>query len=313
MPRAAAPRVQNVFGPATVRPIGRRRRHDLAAALLSLPAVATLLVLVFLPAVGVVLVSLTDWRLGEPGLAFVGLGNYAALLSDERFLVSLGNTLIYALIVIPGSMILGLAVALLIEAGRSGRALYQTIHFLPVLSTMASMALAWEALLHPFIGMANAIFGVFGVPPQDWLTDPALVVYTLAVIGIWQHSGFCMVLFIAGLRTIPPELFDAADVDGADGSWDRFVTVVWPLLGPVTVFVTVLTAIRAFQVFDIVAILTRGGPGDSSHVLMYTIYAEGFQYFNTGYASALTVVFLVILMVFTVLHVRLADQRTHYS
>ena len=313
MHRVAAPRLDAVRGPAKVRAGRRGRRHNLAAALLSLPAIATLLALVFVPALGVVLVSLTDWRLGEAGLAFVGLDNYAALLSDDRFLISLGNTLIYALIVIPGSIILGLAVALLIEAGRSGRALYQTIHFLPVLSTMAAMALAWEALLHPFIGMANAVFGAFGVPPQDWLTDPALVIYTLAVIGIWQHSGFCMVLFIAGLRTIPTDLYDAADVDGADGSWDRFATVVWPLLGPVTVFVTVLTAIRAFQVFDIVAILTRGGPGNSSHVLMYTVYAEGFQYFNTGYASALTVVFLAILMVFTVLHVRLADRRTHYS
>lgn len=288
------------------------RRHGGAAALLSLPAVATLLILIFLPALGVVLISLTDWRLGEVGLRFVGLRNYAELLTDALFLVSLVNTLIYVAIVIPGSIALGLIVALLIEAGRSGRALYQTIHFLPVLSTMAAMALSWEALLHPFIGIANAVLGIVGVPPQDWLTDPDLVIYTLATVGIWQHSGFCMVLFVAGLRTIPSELFDAADVDGADGTWDRFATVIWPLLGPVTVFVTVLTAIRAFQVFDIVAILTRGGPGTSSHVLMYTIYTEGFQYFNVSYASALTVIFLLILMAFTILHVRLSDKRVHY-
>ena len=298
---------------ARARPSPGARRQRSAAYLLSVPAVVTLLLLVFLPALGVILISLTDWRVGETSLRFVGLENYVALLTDDLFLVSFGNTLIYVFIVVPGSIALGLVVALLIEAGRSGRALYQTIHFLPVLSTMAAMALAWEALLHPFIGIANAVLGLFGVPPQDWLTDPNLVIYTLATVGVWQHSGFCMILFIAGLRTIPAELFDAADVDGADGPWDRFATVIWPLLGPVTVFVTVLTAIRAFQVFDIVAILTRGGPGTSSHVLMYTIYTEGFQYFNSSYASALTVVFLIILMVFTIAHVRLSDRRTHYS
>jgi multiple sugar transport system permease protein len=277
------------------------------------PAVATLLPLVLIPTIGVFAVSLTDWRLGSRSFSFVGLGNYLALLTNPTFRTAILNTLTYVAIVVPGSIILGLTVALLIEAGRSGRTLYQTIHFLPVLSTMAAMAFAWEAILHPFIGVANAVTGLFGLPAQNWLTDPHLVIYTLAVIGIWQNAGFCMVLFIAALRSIPHELLEAADVDGVTGPWDRFSVLILPMLGPVLLFVSTLTIIRAMQVFDTVAILTSGGPSNASNVLVYSIYQQGVQYLNTAAASAMVVFFVVAVMSFTLSYLRLADRRTHYQ
>lgn len=292
--------------------LSRSRMEAVLGAGLSAPAVAAMFFFIFAPLFVVIVSSFTDWQLGRSKFSFAGLENYAALFRDPLFWLSLGNTLIYVAIVIPVSVGLGLLVALVIEAGRSGRDLYQTIHFLPVLATTAAMALSWEVIFHPIIGVANALLGAFNLPPQQWLNDPGLVIVALAIIGVWQHVGFAMVLFVAGLRVIPPELYDAAEIDGADGVWNRFTTVTWPLLGPVTVFVVVLVAIRAFEVFDIVTVLTRGGPGESSHVILYTIYREGFSYLRTSYAAALTVVFLLILFALTLAQFWLSERKVHY-
>jgi multiple sugar transport system permease protein len=133
------------------------------------------------------------------------------------------------------------------------------------------------------------------------------------VIGIWQMVGLNMVLFMAGLKSIPPDLYEAADVDGADSAWERFRTVTWPMLGPATVFVGVISAIRSFQVFDTVAILTQGGPNKATEVLLHTMYTEGFSFFRTGYASAITVVFLIIVFALTILQAWFSERRVHYS
>jgi multiple sugar transport system permease protein len=132
------------------------------------------------------------------------------------------------------------------------------------------------------------------------------------VIGIWQLLGFNMVLFLAGLSAIPKDLYEAAEIDGAASGIDRFLTITWPLLGPTTMFVIVTTSITAFKVFDTVAVMTRGGPMGSSEVLLYNIYLEGFQYFHTGYAAALTVIFLVFILAFSAFQTFALDRRVHY-
>jgi multiple sugar transport system permease protein len=295
------------------RGIQIRSMSPLVGWVLAAPAAISMAIFIVLPLLAVIVISLSNWQLGQSSFSFTGFANFERLLSDPLFARALGNTILYAAIVIPGSIVLGLAVALLIEGGERSRAIYQTIHFLPVLATIAALALSWEALLNPFIGVANVIVGLFGFPPQNWLSDPRTTIPTLAVIGIWQHFGFCMVLFIAGIRTIPHELYEASSMDGADGFWDRFVTVIWPLLGPVTLFVSILVALRAFEVFDTVAVLTQGGPADSSQVLMYSIFTEAFQFLRTGYAAAITVVFLAILLVLTSAQLLVGERRVHYS
>src|SRR5262249_49696368 len=133
------------------------------------------------------------------------------------------------------------------------------------------------------------------------------------VIGIWQNLGFAMVLFMAGLKSIPQDLYDAAAVDGADSVLDRLRTVTLPLLGPVTMFVVIVEALNAFRVFDTVKILTQGGPAKSSEVLLYTLYTESFEFLRTGYGAAITVVFLAIIVTLTLLQARIMDRRVHYS
>ena len=291
----------------------RRRRDHSTAWLAVTPAVGLLALLLFGPAFAVALFSLTDWQIGSSSLRFLGLDNYRALLADAVFWKALSNTALYVVLVVPGTVLLGLVTALLIEARPALRSFYRAAHFLPVTSTMAAMAIVWGTMLHPTIGLVNRLLAEFGVSGVNWLRDERTVLPALAVVGIWQSFGFAMVLFVAGLKSIPQSLYDAAAIDGADGILDRLRTVTLPMLGPVTMFVVMLTATRAFEVFDIVRVLTQGGPNFASDVLLHRLYTESFDFLRTGYGAALTVVYLAIVMLLTLVQARVLDRRMHYS
>ncbi|WP_407152487.1 carbohydrate ABC transporter permease [Bradyrhizobium sp. ORS 86] len=285
----------------------------LAAWTLVGPALVSLLVLFFLPVISVFVIALTDWQFGADSLSFVGLANFREVFADAGFRASLLNTVLYALIVVPGTLVAGLLIALLIESGKSCRLFYRTIHFLPFMATVTAMAIAWEALLHPTIGLVNQTLAAVGLPTANWLRDENTVLPVLGVIGIWQNLGYAMVLFLAGLKNIPPDLYDAADVDGADTRLDRLRTVTLPLLGPVSMFVVIVVALKAFESFDAVEVLTQGGPGHASEALLYTLYRESFEYLRTGYGAAVAVVFLAIIVTLTFVQVHIMDRKVHYQ
>ncbi|MEL6236563.1 MAG: sugar ABC transporter permease, partial [Pseudomonadota bacterium] len=184
--------------------------------------------------------------------------------------------------------------------------------FLPVTTTLVGMAIVWNFVLHSKIGPVNALIVAMGFEPIGFFNDRDVVLVSLAVIALWQLIGFNMILFIAGLTAIPPDLYDAAAVDGADGWFDRFIRVTWPMLGPTTMFVVVTTSITAFKVFDTIVVLTSGGPRGASEVLLFSIYLEGFQYFRMGYAAALTVAFLTFILLFTLVQAWVINRNVHY-
>lgn len=285
----------------------------LAGCFLVAPASILLVLLILGPTVAVIGLAMTDWQFGARTLAFIGLANFEALARDPVFWKSLGNTLVYVGIVVPGSVALGLGAALLIEAGTSLRSFYRAVYFLPVTATLIAMAVVWQFILHPTVGLLNLTLELVGIQGTDWLKNPSTALFALAGIGIWQASGLAMVIFMAGVRSIPHDLYEAAAVDGADGTWERFRRVTWPMLGPATMFVVVVTAIRSFQVFDTVQVLTLGGPNKATEVLLFTMYQEGFVYFRSGYAAAVTVVFLAFVLFLTLLQARVLDKRVHYS
>lgn len=282
-------------------------------SLLAAPAAIALLVLFVGPTLAVGVIALTDWQLGLDAFSFIGVHNFEVLLRDRHFLSALANTGVYALIVVPATIFLGLGVALSIESGRSFRAFYRAAHFLPVMATMAAMAIAWEALLHPTVGLIMQVVTALGFERDNWLANESTALFTLAAIGVWQNFGYAMVLFLAGLKVIPQELYDAAAIDGADGPFDRLRTVTLPMLGPTLMFVSIVVGLRAIQVFDTVNILTQGGPGQSSTVLMYQLYVESFVYLRTGYGAAIAVVLLLIVLFLTLVQARVMDRRVHYS
>ena len=279
----------------------------------ALPAFLLLIVITIAPLITLVILSFTDYELGATAMAGAGLDNYAKALADPVFRRAVTNTFLYVALVLPGAVLLGLLVAVLVHGRTRTRWIYQVIYFLPVTSTLIAMATVWQALLHPRLGPINAGLRALGFNEVAFLSEPAFVLPTLAVIGIWQLLGFNMVLFMAGLSAIPRDLYEAAEVDGCTGALDRFVTITWPLLGPTTMFVIVTTSITAFKVFDTVAVMTRGGPAGASEVLLYTIYLEAFQYFHTAYGAALTVIFLAFVLVFSAVQAFVLERRVHYG
>jgi multiple sugar transport system permease protein len=290
-----------------------RLAETLAAAALSGPAVALLLALFLLPAMAIFVIAVTNWQFGARTLSFVGLQNFADLLRDPTFTTSLRNTFAYVALVVPASVGIGLLIAIVIESGKTLRGFYRAAHFVPYMATLAAMAIVWEALLHPSIGLINQVLRGFGFAGANWLRDQATVLPTLAVIGVWKGLGFSIVMFLAGLKSIPQDLYDAADIDGADEWLDRLRSVTLPMLGPVTMFVVIVTALRAFETFDTVKILTQGGPSKASEMLLYTLYTESFEFLRAGYGAAVTVVFLFIVIALTLLQARVFDKRVHYS
>lgn len=281
------------------------------AALLAGPAALLLLLLYLVPIACLVVLSLTDYELGAVSVRWLGLAHFDKAWSDPVFRRSFGNTLLYVALVLPTSVLLGLGLALLVHARRRTRSFYEVVFFLPVTSTLIAMATVWQFVLHPKLGPVNTLIKALGGSEVAFLSDPTWVVPTLALIGAWQLVGFNMILFLAGLSNIPSDVYDAAAVDGAHHPLDRLVRITWPLLGPTTLFVVVTSSISAFKVFDTVATLTQGRNG--SEVLLYALYLEGFQYFKMGYAAALTLVFLVFILLLSALQVTQLDRRVHYT
>jgi len=289
----------------------RRRRIAALGALFAAPAAVLIVAILVVPVCMLLALSFTDYEIGAIAIRWVGTANFERAITDPVFRRAIANTLLYVAIVLPGGVALGLLFALLIHARTRTRGFYEVVYFLPVTTTLIAMAAVWQFLLHPRLGPVNAALKALGFSEQAFISDPKLLLPTLAAIGLWQVVGFNMVLFLAGLSAIPRDLYDAAAVDGAGGAVDRFLTVTWPMLAPTTLFVAVTTSITAFKVFDTVAALTQGKYG--SEVLLYVIYLEGFQYFKMGYAAALTVVFLAFMLAFSLVQAFQLDRRVHYS
>lgn len=289
------------------------RAEALAAWLLCAPATMLLWLMLLGPCVAVAVLAATDWEFGAPDFTWIGLGNFHEMWTDRVFWRALVNTVAYVGFTVPISVGLGLGVALLIESVSRGQEFWRAVYFLPVTATLLAMALVWEFMFHPTVGLVNQALGLVGISPRNWLQDPALALPSIAAIGVWQAVGLNMILFLAGLKAIPRDLYDAAAVDGADSAWEKFRRVTWPMLGPALVFVVAITAIRSFQVFDTVQVLTDGGPEKATSVLLHRMYQEGFAFLRSGYAAALTLVFLAFTVTLTLLQTWLLDRRAHYG
>ncbi|NBT53878.1 MAG: sugar ABC transporter permease [Betaproteobacteria bacterium] len=280
---------------------------------LSAPALLLMLALLLLPTLAVLALSFTDAELGVSKVNFLGLSSYARLLEDRTFLGAVRNTALYVVLVVPASVVLGLGLAMLIEADDLLKPFFRSIYFLPVVSLLVAMASVWQYLMHPSIGPINMLLNKFGLSSVNWLGSSDNVMGALAIIGIWQTVGFNMVLFLAGLTGINRDLYAAAEMDGARSAWSRFCVVTWPMLGPTTLFVLTISVINAVKVFETVATLTHGGPGKSSDVLLWVIYEEGFVHLQIGPASAMAMVFIAVLLVLVLIQTRVLEKRVHYT
>jgi multiple sugar transport system permease protein len=269
-------------------------------------------------------------RLGGPILGlggtnpFVGLGNFIEMIKGASvqanlFRVSLKNTLIFAVVILPLNLAITLSLAWLLESiGNRYKSLYRTIYFLPVLTSSVGVALIWMSMYNPQAGWINAIIRAVGGTPVAWLSDPragfanvSVAMWAVILAYLWQDYGYNMVIFIAALQGIPQELREAALIDGAN-PWQAFLKISIPLIRPTILFVCVMTMLSSFQVFDIIQVMTNGDPGNQTQVLMLDIYKSAFRYQRMGWAAAESFVLFLIVMGVTLFQMRILRTDWEY-
>ena len=290
-----------------------KQRRTRAAWLFLAPAILLLAVFFVLPVGAGLLLSLTDfdiYAIGSPGVArFVGLDNYMRLMRDGTFWTAVTNTLKFVLIGGPLSVAVSLGAALLLNAKLVRmRSLFRTIYFAPVVTTLVSVAIVWRYLYHPKYGLLNFLLGFVGVEPIDWLGDPRWAMPAIILLAVWKNFGYNMLIFVAGLQTIPENQYEAAAIDGA-GAGGRFLHVTVPGLAPTFLFVSVTTMIGFFQLFAEPYVMTQGGPLGATRSLVLFMYEEGFRWWRMGMAAAVAGVLLVITLAGALIQMKLQKVR----
>lgn len=285
-------------------------RH-INAYLLLLPAFVFLVGFTHYPAIGTLLDSLMSTPRAGRAAVFVGLENYAVMLDDPTFWKSLINNFWFALVTIPVSIALSIAMALWVNEKIAGRQFLRMSYFLPTVLPMIAVANIWIFFYTPGYGLINQVLQLFGVSSQNWLGDPNLVLGSVIVVAIWKEAGFFMIFYLAALQTLSPSYKEAAQIEGAS-AWYFFRRVQWPLLMPTTIFVLVNALINAFRMVDHIIVMTKGGPDNASSLLLFYLYEVGFKFWDQGYASALTAVLLAILALIGLFEFFVLDRRTHY-
>ena len=247
--------------------------------------------------------SFYNWNLIKPRKPFVGFDNYVALMADDNFRLALRNTTLYSVSTVVFSTLLALPLAVFLSRRSRLSTFYQTVYFLPVITPLVPMAIAWKWIYDYNYGVLNYGLSQLGLPSVAWLTDPDIALWALVIMGVWKVLGYNLVLFLVGIRNIPAEYMEAAELDGATG-WQRFWRITLPLLRPILLYVLVTATISAYAVFTQVYVMTLGSqsqPGQAVRMLVFDIYTNGFQFFRMGYASAEAVILTLIVLGLTVI------------
>lgn len=277
-----------------------KRRDRLTAYLLIAPAFLLFGVFTFYPLLWSANISLTSWDGLNAVKQYVGLSNYTNLFGDPEFRNSVKVTVFYVVGVTAASTVLGFLLALLLQRRARGAGIYRTIFFSPVVTATVAAAVVWQLLFDPFSGFFNVVARAVGLPGWNWLSDPNLALFAVSVVGVWKRAGFAMIIYSAGLASLPTSCYEAAAIDGASG-WKLLRHLTIPLLKPITSVVLITGVIDAVQVFDHIFVMTSGGPIGSTNVLSLYLYNQGFRVFHLGYASAVGWVLFAIVLAVTVL------------
>ena len=268
-------------------------KENTAAWIFIAPALLGTLIFIIIPLFCSFGLSFTKWDLLNP-IEFVGLANYSALFKDDLFYKVLGNTVVFALSTSIFGVIIPLILASILNSKIRGSEFYKTAYFLPFITPMVVVGIVWAWIFDPNIGLLSQFLHIH----INWLYDSKFALPALIIVSVWKLIGYNMIIFLSSLSAISQNLFEAARIDGAN-SYQVFKNVTVPMLSPTIFFVVIITAISTFQVFDLIYLMTEGGPFDSTNVLVYAIYKNAFEYFNVGRASAIAYVLFVIILVLT--------------
>ncbi|HLO02899.1 MAG TPA: sugar ABC transporter permease [Symbiobacteriaceae bacterium] len=256
--------------------------------------------------------SFLKWNLISPKKTFIGLDNYVELFTAEEFRVAVIHTLVYTAGRVFGSLSIALGLALLLNTQKRWASWIQAAIFSPHIVSMVSISMLWLWLMDPSYGLLNWLLGLVGIAPLKWLASSNTALISIIMVAVWKVIGYDMVIFIAGLQSIENELYEAAKIDGAN-VFQRFWKITLPMLSPTIFFLSVTSVITSFQVFDVVRIMTGGGPADSTNVLVYYIFQYGFRFFKIGQASAASTILFLLVLTLTLLQFKFMERKVHYS
>lgn len=288
------------------------RRQWIYAWLMLTPAMVLLIAFTHYPAVQTILNSFYSTPRGRRQAVWIGLDNYQTLILDDVFWKVLINNFWYAVWTIPLSILLSLAMALWVNGKIRGQGFLRMAYFTPTVLPLIAVANIWLFFYTPGFGLIDQIRGVFGLAEQNWMGSPETALYAMIAVAIWKEAGFFMIFYLAALQTVPPSLREAADIEGAS-RWYYFRRVLFPLLMPTTLFVSINAVINSFRLVDHIFVMTEGGPNNASSLLLFYIYEVAFDYWDTAYAATLTVVMIAILILLAIGQFFFFDRKVHYK
>ena len=259
-----------------------------------MPAMLIILAVIVFPWVFTLYMSAHDWKVTGTR-SFVGLANYASLATDERFLWALVRTLYYAALAVVLPLVLGTIAALIFHRRFPLRGLLRGIFILPMMATPVAVALVWTMMFHPQLGVLNYLLSLVGLPPQLWVFDPGTVIPSLVMVETWQWTPLVMLIVLGGLAALPVEPFESARLDGAS-AWQSFRHITFPLVLPFLMVAAIIRTIDAIKSFDLIFVISQGGPGTASETINIYLYLQAFAFYNIGYASAVVAVFFVVIV-----------------
>jgi multiple sugar transport system permease protein/sn-glycerol 3-phosphate transport system permease protein len=302
--------------PAVAVQRSRRRKWPISEWLLFLLFIAPNFILfsvfTYWPMIQTAYLSGVRWDMISPQKRWVGAANYRYLFEDDTFRQVLINSFWFAIGAVGGSLILGLAIAILLDQRLRFRNFARASVFMPTLLSGAAIGIVWVYIFDPRYGIIAGFLRQIGLNSPSWLGDPKWALPAVIIVYIWKNVGLAAVIFLAGLQSIPRDLYEAATVDGA-GAMSKFRNVTIPMLSPIMFFVVVTSILNSFQAFDIINVMTRGGPVDATNILIYYIYEQGFVAFNAGRAGAASMVLFVIMLAITLMQLRFSERRVHYG
>lgn len=288
------------------------RKENMMGFLFILPAMIPLLVLWIIPIIWSGGLSFTDWDMMSENIHFMGLKNYTSLLKDPNFGKVLWNTLVFALGSTVPSIVIGLLVALAMNGARRGTGIYRTVIFAPYITPMVAVSVVWSWIFEPRVGILNFVLELFGLPGSQWTQSSETAMLSVLIVTVWKSIGWTMIFYMEAIRKVPQNLLEAAAIDGANSFW-RFWKIIIPMISPTTFFLVIMSTISSLQAYDQIQVLTQGGPAGATRTLLYYYYQEAFRNFNTGKASAVAIVLVLITVVLSLIETEVSKKTVFYN
>lgn len=293
--------------------MSRQMKKNLVAYSFILPNFLGFAVFTLGPVIFALILGFLEWDGNNP-MVFVGLSNFKELFADSRFKIALWNTITYVVGTVPLTLVSALALAVVLNQKVKGRNFFRTVSFFPYVASLVAVAAVWNMIFNPANGPINMLLYKLGVSADHlpgWAADKHWAMITVILFSVWKNMGYYMVIYLAGLQGISGELYEAAGLDGAN-AWQKFKNITWPMLSPTTFFVIIMLTINSFKVYDQMYMITQGGPGTSTLVLVYHIYNVAFKNWDLGYASAISMVLFLLVLIVTIVQFKGEKKFVNY-